>query len=528
MGWSNGWKFDVTIASHRQSFTQFMEYVRSSLGVGGVVMQDARRLPPRQDNPQFQDLELSANGSTILLRLRTDNLYVVGFRNAAGLWFHFMGDRPIQAGTIESTEMTITGSYVGAHGLGGLDGINLSSHAVENAVSGLASYAVSGNNEQLRTWLRMLIVSFVESSRFTTVADTVAAAMGGAEQVLSSRLIGQIRNWGSLSTVVILAANTRYTDPTRNLFTQFEHVPDWDIHGAISAAAALGLVLTPMRTGAGPSRPLLAIDNDSAYGITLLEVLSVVILDIDGENPGGLYGTVRVHDSFGSVDLFNRGKSNSQSVRPGERAELLWPARAISADDDLIIDLNLMDHDNLSPDDEVSRGEVVWVPRDVVSSDFDVVRKAVVKGKYGSAEVSYAVVRNAVVATMEVLLVDGDGESKPGVYGTITATTLMMGTEKNSLDYVLFRRARSNEIDVPKNTNIPLLRRVITAVWGSPLTVNVELWDKDSDLSPDDQIAAGSVSFDPLFEYSQAKQVTGRYGKVEVRVSWWLSHEEMK
>jgi hypothetical protein len=412
----------------------------------------------------------------------------------------------------------------------------LSTAAVLEAVTALANYTGGHIQQHVRTSLRTLIVTFIESSRLTMVADTVAQAMGGTDQVLNVRLADLIHNWSSLSSALLLAANQRVDDPPlpTSIFHQF-----WEMLGiddTVAAAAALGLILTSTRKGAGPRRMLLANaaaagSDAGAYGITLLEVFSVVIINMDDENPGDLYGTVRVKDSFGTVDLFNRERSDIQSVGPGGKADLVWPARGISADDDLVIDINLMDRDRLSPDDEVSRGEVVWIPRNALSSESDVATKAKVPGKYGSVEVSYAVVTNAVVAKMEVLLIDGDGESKPDVYGTITASTMMMGPAGNPLDYDLFRRERSDQISVPKNTNIPLLRKVITAVWGKPLIVNVDLWDKDSfpDPSPDDQIAKGSVSFEfqPQEGYIQAKQIIGRFGKVEVHVTWSLSHEEM-
>lgn len=315
-----------------------------------------------------------------------------------------------------------------------------------------------------------------------------------------------------------------------NIFRRFDIT--CGINTALQAAATLGLVLLTNKAKPRKDRQIRSLMqmqhdyDDVALGITLLEVVSVVILNIDGEDPGDLYGTVLVRDSFGSVNLFLRDRSDVQPVRPGDRAELVWPDRAISAADDLVIDLHLMDRGrDPSPDNEVSRGEVVWISREPASRNCNVVRSTVVAGKHGSAEVSYAVLTDAVVATIEVLLINGDGESDPDVHGTITAATEM--APGRLLNYDLFRQlARSEQVSVPANTNIPLRRRVITAVLGSPLTVKVDLWDRDSfpDPSPDDHIAAGSVDFQPRFEGTDAQQITGPKGKVEVRVTWSVGH----
>uniref|UniRef100_A0ACD6AD11 Uncharacterized protein n=1 Tax=Avena sativa TaxID=4498 RepID=A0ACD6AD11_AVESA len=535
MVWTDGWKFDASRASHQQSFPEFMEFVRSSLGTGGIVMQHARRLPPQQENPHFQDLELVDQGTTVTLRLRTDNLYLLGFRNTAGQWFRFRGSGPIPGvDSDEQEQLPVSEGYTGSNSLGSVDGLNLSTEAVGNAIRGLAGYG-GGHHKELTKWLRTLIVSFIESCRLTGIADTVAAAMGGTERVLNNtHLVNQINSWSSISTALIQAANDVVQDPNTNIFRQFNIEPSsCNIPNAFAAAVALGLVITSskLRTGGRRLLQYAAADDDEcddvALGLTLLEVLSVVIIDIDSEDPGDLYGDVLVRDSFGSVNLFHRDRSDVQEVRPGDRAELEWPHRAISAADDLVIDLNLIDRDrDPSRDDEVSRGEVLWNSREGVSSSCGVELSTLVTGKNGSAKVLYAVLTNAVVAIVEVLLIDGDGESVPDVYGTITAATKMGGPAGASLDYDLFRQTRRDQVSVPVNTNIPLRRKVITAVLGSPLTVAADLWDKDSFPDPfgDDQIALGSVNFQPRFQDSVAKQITGSNGKVEVRVTWSVSH----
>ena len=58
--------------------------------------------------------------------------------------------------------------------------------------------------------------------------------------------------------------------------------------------------------------------------------------------------------------LFHRDNSHCQSVRRGEEAELKGPTRSISAAGGFTIDLLLKDYDLLSPDDEISKGQISW------------------------------------------------------------------------------------------------------------------------------------------------------------------------
>lgn len=250
VGWTNGWRFDVSNRAHQRSFKGFIEFVRSTLGVDGTVMQQARKLPPQQGIPVFQDLQLLAGQTTVVtLRLRTDNLYVVGFCNTGGQWFEFLGEGTIAG----STPLRFSGGYVG-RGLGTLASvtdINVESWSwatMEDAVRGLAGYGVGAgiSEDRLKVLLRTLIVSFIESSRFTGMADCVAAALSGSEQEkkdtrFTTSLLEQIHNWSSLSKALLDAANDgSLSNDGRIHFAAFGKC---NIHNAYEAAAALGLVL---------------------------------------------------------------------------------------------------------------------------------------------------------------------------------------------------------------------------------------------------------------------------------------------
>lgn len=79
--------FDISRNHTERLFRQFMADARAMLRVPDqpFVTQEAGRLPPQEDVPRrFMDLELRTADYAVTLRMRVDNLYVVGFRNGVG------------------------------------------------------------------------------------------------------------------------------------------------------------------------------------------------------------------------------------------------------------------------------------------------------------------------------------------------------------------------------------------------------------------------------------------------------------
>ncbi|CAL4906547.1 unnamed protein product [Urochloa decumbens] len=516
--------FNVT-SSDAQRFRKFIDELRQTLRVPDqpYVMQRAARLPPQVDNPRMMDITLRANSNEVVLRLRTDNLYVVGFRNARDVWYEFPHGNNRDPMIRDSIALPFDGSYVR-----GLSPLNESQEilgrpAVIQAIDVLANYY--GGSSQASAALRTLIVNFVESIRLNTIADRVDREMRNpsgsrADRQLTTADIGLIRDWGDVSTALRIAANN--TDRSLGSgFNPFQNFIAIGINNAFQAAKALGMVLITRRPIV--RRFKRAVSDDDGLGLTLVEILGVLIKNIDNEDPGDLYGRVSITDCFGTVVLFNRNKGNTQSVRPGGWADLTWPRRGVAAADDFFIDVNLMDHDSfpdLSPDDEVARGQLFWNSRDTLAREYDAVQRKEVKGEYGSVEVHYVVLTDAVVATVRVVMTDGDGENYPDVYGTITAATRMATGE--TVQYKLFQKARGEDVPVKKGTAIPLRRNVISAALSSELRVYADLWDADRfpDLSPDDQIALGSVDFSPRLAGCDSREIKGPYGRVTVQVTW--------
>jgi len=135
-----------------------------------------------------------------------------------------------------------------------------------------------------------------------------------------------------------------------------------------------------------------------------------------------------------------------------------------------------------------------------------------VNGKDGWRTVHYMVASNAVQALIEVILINGDNENPADIYGTITANNGFGDTE-------LFNRDAKHNIPVRPKDAIPL-RTAVAVPMGKTLQVNALVYDHDSDLSPDDEVAKGTVSFDIDIMKSACQSIRGKYGEISVRVSW--------
>lgn len=248
-------------------------------------------------------------------------------------------------------------------------------------------------------------------------------------------------------------------------------------------------------------------------GRPLVEIFDVRILNIDGEDPGDLYGTIKATDGLNSSYVYNRDSGDYEKVGPGGTATLTGPARAISAAGEFVIDFDLKDHDSLSPDDEISRGQIIWNPYDFTNV-FDIVQTAEIKGQYGSAALDYVVMSNAAEATVNVVLINGDNEDPADVYGTIYAYN---DSFANKIE--LFRRNKSNYVQVSPKDPIPLLRTALAVPMDTTLKIETQLWDYDT-ISPDDEIANGVAELQPEILISASQSIKGVYGEVEVRVTW--------
>lgn len=126
--------FNMSVEHPAQALRQLIDDVRARLRVPDrpfVLDNAGSRLPEQQDVPTtFIDLVLRTAEEGITLRLRMDNLYVLGFRNGIdqGTWFEFRDDNRNPGLLIPgSTPLGFGGGYRGT-GLGSIDEVLIINH----------------------------------------------------------------------------------------------------------------------------------------------------------------------------------------------------------------------------------------------------------------------------------------------------------------------------------------------------------------------------------------------------------------
>ncbi|CAG9989175.1 unnamed protein product [Clonostachys byssicola] len=315
-----------------------------------------------------------------------------------------------------------------------------------------------------------------------------------------------------LSSSHIGAAITTLGGRTRNEGHTFdfdgESTNIWEFIGAIRALGIMHLAYTTSRPRRSTHDMAGTSYSTFAQGQPLLEIFYVRINSFDGEVPGQLYGAITVTDSARTHGIWEHKQDKYVEIYPGDNVLLEGPDGPLSAADEFYIQLHLRDYD----DDSIAEDTVVFNPLDSLT-EYDVFRNREVAGNNGSVTVGYVAITDGLYAQITVILIDGDGNNPAKVYGEITAKNGYGQSE-------LFRKSNSSQhVDVKPQHEIPLSRTVIAVPTTGTLRVDANLWEHDA-TSGDDEIAFGSVEFQPLYKMSEKKTITGECGEVEVRVSW--------
>ena len=474
-------------------------------------------LPPQQDRPtSFFDMLLTTYDTkdktrkrSLRLRLRRDNLYLIAYRDEKDTQWNEIGNRGKDEHLIAGSNfLNFGGSYIqlGRVANRGRGDIRIGRPQLITATQSLLEPTTSGENKARA--LLVIIQMICEATRFASIltefSDEKTYYSG---RTPSDQTIAAENLWSAFSTALLNCDENRPE--------QFS-VRDNPLHISTLEATVAIVALVLCRTVPKASSLRLRQDVDMALiprGRPLLEILSVTVPNIDSEKPGELYGTVTATDCFCSYPIYDRKREDAESIEPGQRATINHPTRAISAEGEFVIQLDLKDRDRISPDDQISSGYIDWNPYDY-GNKYDVVLTETIDGKWGCAAVDYIVTNNAAEALVTVILKRGDGENPADVYGTICSETSSPGGKVD-----LFRRSDGDRIKVSPNEGIPLLRSVLVVPMEKSLTITALLTDHDL-LSPDDEIANGSVVFDPQLLSSVNQYIEGKYGKIEVRVTW--------
>lgn len=485
---------------------------------------------------QWLRVRMQDGGDTeITLWVRTDNLYVVGFEGTGTWEFGRRGDRDWQQLLSGSQPLGFDGGYTG-NNLGDLitgpppgrqQRADLGRQQLVDGIRGLAAYT-GGGGQQLRSWLRTMVVTISESIRSQQVCSYVGDLLRDSSSGwLTDKLICIIRNWEKVSQCLILSANNPSDPDIPDLFRclrakgvcgntyEARQVVAIVYHGPSTShqqqQQARARRSSSSNDGGG------AKVDDVATGLTFVEVLAVQV-DSGGEDRCDLYGTATLDDGLDPVDVFRREWSSTQPLA-GTRgpAEMTGPARAIWAYDEVVFDLDLLSRGtvaDMSPDDQVSKGQVVWNAHQKPESAYNTPKECTVEGGYGaSATIRYAVLTNAVVATVAVALPNGRD-----LYGSIMGWSSSLYQHKMPL----FKTERRDCVSLHAGDAIPLLRTVVIVPLVSYLYVEADLWGRSvlADTSPDDHIADDKAWFNACLSAVQNKDISGPNGNVTVYVTW--------
>lgn len=177
-------------------------------------------LPPEKKVPELWFYtQLKTKTSSITLAIRMDNLYLVGFRTPAGVWWefgkngdtHLLDDNPRWLG--------FGGRYQDLIGNKGLETVTMGRAEMTRAVNDLAKKTTMTLEEEellmlqdaglaaaadpqadLKSKLAKLVVMVCEGVRFITVSGTVEAGFNKQQGVTISEMQGkQVQKWDRIS-----------------------------------------------------------------------------------------------------------------------------------------------------------------------------------------------------------------------------------------------------------------------------------------------------------------------------------------
>lgn len=202
------------------------------------------RLPPTW-------ILLTIQGTTpkeaVVLAVRTDNVYIVGFKNAAGVWFAFPAFKRLIKGSTPLPKGHDYRSLVG--GYGNLKDLDVNQTEVLQDVRFLSTYRPpsrpdAAHNAKLGSSLARLCVVVAEAARFKTINATVVAAM---DEQGPSRITEQetklVVLWAVTSKALLKWDKEHVWEPEDS-----DEVARAGIHGAQDAINALKTIVQPMKS----------------------------------------------------------------------------------------------------------------------------------------------------------------------------------------------------------------------------------------------------------------------------------------
>ncbi|RDA84586.1 putative heat-labile enterotoxin [Ophiocordyceps camponoti-leonardi (nom. inval.)] len=252
--------------------------------------------------------------------------------------------------------------------------------------------------------------------------------------------------------------------------------------------------------------------SNREVGRPMAQISSVVVRNIDDENPGNLFGQIHVTDRLGEQVIYKVEPQYAYEVRPGEKIKLEGPKRPIEADTTFFIDFDLWDWDgDWSSNDKISGGRFTW---DVANppAAYDKMVQRTIRGPNGEISMELMVIRNAVAAHIEIFIINGDDENPVNVFGKVQVTA-------KHFDHLVFDRNEENMRNVSPGEAIPLMTDIFAMPLRQSMEVRLDLWDFDSS-SANDEIARETLTFWSQLGGKSRQTAKGTYGRVDVQVTW--------
>ncbi|KAF5387368.1 hypothetical protein D9757_005765 [Collybiopsis confluens] len=504
-------------------YTTFIEDLRSPerLAVGDTIENVPALAADGGANLGFFDVYLSTGDYTVQVRFRTDNLYLIGYRPAnvgqeSDVWYELrhgrQGTEPfLIVDPHNSVEYLPFGEgYDALTQTSGtrLENVPVGYNAMTAAITTLAQNADDPTGQNRAKAIFTLIVAISEATRFRAVSDLVARSWWDPSSPgLDNAYL--IRNWSRLSNVV---QSTRYDG----------YMFDFN-GGGISSFAQAILALGIMHY-TNPANNANALElsqptpsnTSMASSFTLvqswLEIVSVTVDNIDGQDRN-LYGTISVTDSAGTEIIWSCDKASYIQVSPDEAITMQGPSRGLYAADELSINVNIRE---LSTGNAFANGAIEFRPLDYYTQH-DIFKHEQVPGDFGSVTVNYRAITNGLYARITVILISADGQGSIKTYGYISTMT-NHGLEETEI----FWPSSGQNIFPPVvaiGNSIPLSKSVVSVSAEGSLQVNASLFDR-SGAGASDAIVWDSANFQPLYNQSEKKRLTGPRGEIEVQVTW--------
>ncbi|XP_048554799.1 protein synthesis inhibitor I-like [Triticum urartu] len=241
----------LTYEVTKTKYMKFQQSLYRMLTSSGREVENVPELAP-QTGPKKQPpmwilitIEVEKPQEAVVLAVRTDNVYIVGFKNAAGVWFAFSDDKDLIKGSTPLPKSHDYRNLVG--GRKKLKDLDVDQDAVAQDVRFLSTYRLpsrpdTAHNAMLGTSLGRLSLVVAEAARLKTINATVVAAM---DEKGPSRITLQqtklIVVWGVTSKALLDWKKNGVWNPEDS-----EDVKEAGIHGAQDAVSALKVILVPI------------------------------------------------------------------------------------------------------------------------------------------------------------------------------------------------------------------------------------------------------------------------------------------